>query len=299
MMQPPFEMTQDFLQNGGIPGQYSPWTAQQMTAARMPYQPMIARSPLEFNQQSQPGGQPMMPEGPGPLMLNGQGSPMGAPAMERPLTQPMGQPMGQQVVEQMPLLSGQQMQYLSQLAQYNDQQQRYAEWSREAQPQREQAKGQMLGATGAGLLQSDATEVQTGKGATALEESLHARERRVEVREAAVDREALQLKAEELKDKEEEQVLSKRAATLLAKEKQVGTMENALLQEQKKIWRIMQQQRERKAQMQASQQRTPVPQAFFAVAARPSSASRTTGVDTAGIGITEAASHSAAAATAV
>merc|ERR1719171_1821388 len=169
-----------------------------------------------------------------------------------------------------PMMSAlQQSQYNAKLAECAQQQQLLAEWSKRMQQQQQMGMamgnsqpGALRGPSGGtqflqmgvnGLAQAQAqaqaqSQAQSNAGqrqddSKALA-SLKAHENRVAEREAAVRREEAQLQAEERADTLKERQLNTRAAALTAKEKQVADLQNELMQEQRKIWRVMQRRRQ-------------------------------------------------------
>lgn len=179
-------------------------------------------------------------------------------------------------------LQSAQAQYQNQLAQYNVQQQQFAEWARKFQEyeqavavQKDQQKGQIANRFSVGPVSLpaqqppiDAALVQTHggnalrnrRGRTRQEEALAARGRALAGRERSLEQKAAELRAEEIRESQEQAQLNAREAALGAqeqqvralqstlavreqqdrrKEEQVQLLQSELVQEQRKIWKVL------------------------------------------------------------
>lgn len=160
---------------------------------------------------------------------------------------------------QNPMVSAIQTQYGAQLQQYQQSQQQFADWAKkyedyqktvaaqqqmyqmeQQQYQQQQAAQQAWrrAAPKAALIQTGDDSARASALA-AREKALAARGKALASRESALRKKAEQVRGEEVKEEQEQAQLDARAAALAKKEKQVQVMEGELVQEQRKIWKVL------------------------------------------------------------
>lgn len=162
--------------------------------------------------------------------------------------------------QQNPYVSAIQTQYNSQLAQYQAAQKQFSDWAKKyedyertvaAQQQQyqwqqqqyqayQQYQAQHHGAPKAALVQTGShSESTRAKDLESREKALASRGKALAAREKALRNKAAKVRAEEVKEEQEQASLDAREKALAAKEKQVQVFEGELVQEQKKIWKVL------------------------------------------------------------
>lgn len=175
-----------------------------------------------------------------------------------------GQSYNMQALQANPMLSAIQTQYGAQLEQYKESQQQMADWAKKydqyersvaaAQQQwqmqqqqylayqRQQAvqAAQMPHAPRTALVQTGLRSGSTEEAALkAREAALASRGKALAARERRLQQKAAEVRAEEVKEQQEQTSLDQRDKALAAKEKQVQVFESELVQEQRKIWKVL------------------------------------------------------------
>jgi len=130
----------------------------------------------------------------------------------------------------------------AQQQQYQQEQQQYQQYQGVLAQQRQQMPQQLpSGATPRRSLMQTATRSESAREAalSAREHALAGRGKALAAREATLRAKAAQVRAEEVKEEQEQSKLDMETKALAEKKKQVQVFQNELVQEQKKIWKVL------------------------------------------------------------